>query len=270
MSLSELAGCEQHPCAFGNACTYREYSLFCTPCAGATVGEDGISCEACEVGKGPNADQTMCEACAANEYGVGVCQPCVLPLVVSTDKLSCTACPAGEGPAPGEELATDRSTCIPCVGNTFSSFGIQCALCPDGTATNYGRVQCEDFSKATVTNVALVTEVLGSSNVLPKTSVEITAAAAALVSSRVQDTLVASITTDMVAALGIEPNDIAISGLRAPSALADGRRRAQATAVVFDFVITSANAGAVLADFDAQVLPLNLTPLCLAALMSKE
>ena len=57
----------------------------------------------------------------------------------------------------------------------------------------------------------------------------------------------------MAVALGINPDEIDISGARAAGADASGRRRAQATAVEFDFVINSADPAAALAELGAQL-----------------
>jgi hypothetical protein len=97
-----------------------------------------------------------------------------------------------------------------------------------------------------------VSEILSTSNVLPKTSVGITADAAALVAgSSAQDALKQMLRTDMAFALSIDPTEIDISGLKA---LAEsGRRRLQSTSVQFDFIILAPNASTILADFTAQL-----------------
>ena len=124
-----------------------------------------------------------------------------------------------------------------------------------GTATNEARTICTDFSDVALTgnwSIGLVAEVLSTSNVLPKTSVGITADAAALVAgSSAQDALKQLLRADMAFALSIDPTEIDISGLKAVAA--SGRRRLQSTSVQFEFIILAPNASTVLADFSAQL-----------------
>eukprot|EP01052_Picozoa_sp_SAG31_P041812 SAG31_NODE_6444_length_2015_cov_5.114301_1_plen_406_part_01 len=79
VNLNMLAGCENYPCPQGQGCTYTNYSLLCVPCSGATVSVDGLVCNPCPVGQGPNANSSACQDCAQSEYGLGICQPCLLP-----------------------------------------------------------------------------------------------------------------------------------------------------------------------------------------------
>lgn len=62
-----LGGCLQHPCDPGQACTYINYSLSCSPCSQYTASEDGLECHACGPGTGPRSDSTGCEPCPAGQ-----------------------------------------------------------------------------------------------------------------------------------------------------------------------------------------------------------
>jgi hypothetical protein len=63
VSLPILAGCEQFSCSRGEACSYTQYSLRCSPCADGTVGLDNVTCTACEPGKQASSDKTACVEC---------------------------------------------------------------------------------------------------------------------------------------------------------------------------------------------------------------
>ena len=120
---SSLATCADAPCALGQSCEGRDGSLWCTECREPLVGVDGRSCTPCEIGEGPNDNNTACESCGPTEYGLGTCQTCVPPNVVSADGASCGPCIAGQGPN------ADRSGCDSCVGSQYSTTGIchECA-----------------------------------------------------------------------------------------------------------------------------------------------
>lgn len=53
-------GCVQNPCEAGQSCSYRDYSLSCNRCPVDKYSSDGITCQYCEPGQGPNAEQTAC------------------------------------------------------------------------------------------------------------------------------------------------------------------------------------------------------------------
>ena len=68
------AGCNENPCDPGSSCSYADYSVTCTPCAANTYSADGLTCGLCAAGTGPNAAQTACDACSADQVsGFGVC-----------------------------------------------------------------------------------------------------------------------------------------------------------------------------------------------------
>ena len=66
VALNRLAGCQEFACEPGNACTYTEYSLFCTPCDAGTVSKGGRQCEVCPPGHGPDDLQAGCVPCNGN------------------------------------------------------------------------------------------------------------------------------------------------------------------------------------------------------------
>lgn len=117
-------GCVQNPCALGTSCEYAAFSTRCTPvkapanpcaslsrlvsadcndcsethsadfqCTGKSAGLDGLVCEACPNGYGPNTEQTGCENCSGNNVSTfGVCVPCSSTLLASSDHDSCEDC----------------------------------------------------------------------------------------------------------------------------------------------------------------------------------
>jgi hypothetical protein len=87
-------GCDQHPCALGSSCRYANYSTTCTPCTGMSYSSDGITCQACPPGLGPNEDQTDCQPCIGNNQSTfGVCLPCPNAQIVVAGKTRCATCP---------------------------------------------------------------------------------------------------------------------------------------------------------------------------------
>eukprot|EP01043_Picozoa_sp_COSAG02_P043076 COSAG02_NODE_3721_length_6323_cov_3.825353_2_plen_1317_part_00 len=93
--VNVLAGCEQYPCPTGFACSYSNYSLFCSACPEPLVGRDGLRCEPCGPGQGPNEDRTTCIDCVGQTYStIGSCHDC--DGIVDPDHRSCTACPRGQ------------------------------------------------------------------------------------------------------------------------------------------------------------------------------
>ena len=159
VSLNVLAGCEENPCTNGFACSYLNYSTFCIACPEPLVGADGVRCEQCAPGKGPNENRTACEDCAGQTYSpAGTCLDCPAPNVVNGGRTECLSC------RPGQEPNENHTACLPCVGATYSQFGVRCfpceapsvvstahlgdrigcALCPAGQGPNSDRMACVD------------------------------------------------------------------------------------------------------------------------------
>jgi hypothetical protein len=132
--------CQQYPCAQGSLCTYKNFSLSCSPCPDGTHSSDGIFCELCPPGSGPNSDQTYCEPCSgSNMYSpFGNCLECLGQHVVSADRKRCAACPLGLGPANEQ-----RTHCSTCEGNTVSKLGV-CEPCPAGKVGDGDGISCSD------------------------------------------------------------------------------------------------------------------------------
>jgi hypothetical protein len=85
--------CQEYPCAPGFGCVRRNASLSCTPCSTTTYSADGISCQMCGQGYGPNPTQTGCQQCTGNSHSeFGVCEPCATGLVVDEDRVRCSEC----------------------------------------------------------------------------------------------------------------------------------------------------------------------------------
>ena len=60
--VGRASGCEQFPCnvSRGSSCSYRNFSLFCTPCLIDSYSPDGRSCIACAHGQHASRDQRSC------------------------------------------------------------------------------------------------------------------------------------------------------------------------------------------------------------------
>eukprot|EP01047_Picozoa_sp_COSAG01_P057113 COSAG01_NODE_6564_length_3607_cov_1.225200_1_plen_793_part_10 len=128
------AGCEEYPCAAGQECIYRNYSLSCASCATGLVGLDGLRCTQCLPGQQPNLDRTQCVKCIGATYSQFGVQCVSCTDVVDDNHLMCTKCTAGKQPM------TNRSGCVPCAGATYSQFGARCLPC--GQVIDSGRTSC--------------------------------------------------------------------------------------------------------------------------------
>ena len=147
-------GCIQNPCPLGHSCTYTDFSITCTPCAGQEVGLDGLICEPCQNGFGPNADQTSCQPCSGNDISTfGACVPCSQTTVASAAHDSCIDCGI-------HRTAVSRSF----TGVTNTSTDVICG-CEDGRyngslmlhvcfADGYDADQYQSFVAAHTTSVA--------------------------------------------------------------------------------------------------------------------
>ena len=111
--VGRASGCEQFPCnvSRGSSCSYRNFSLFCTPCLIDSYSPDGRSCIACALGQHASRDQRSCTD--KREYTIdcaGEWSAC------STDcrrEWTQTAAPSGTGAAcPAEpRCATGEDDC---------------------------------------------------------------------------------------------------------------------------------------------------------------
>ena len=57
------------------ACQYSQYSLECTKCEKKEFGADGLACQSCSAGEGPNENQTGCATCLGEFDFPGTSQP---------------------------------------------------------------------------------------------------------------------------------------------------------------------------------------------------
>eukprot|EP01045_Picozoa_sp_COSAG04_P009418 COSAG04_NODE_543_length_12846_cov_7.281556_3_plen_1215_part_00 len=151
-----VATCTENPCSIGRQCTFRDFSTFCQVCADNEVGNDGISCAACQPGTQPDALKTECEPCSPGRYSqVGICTFCAAGKTSSADRTGCipcepgtyraseepvcTRCPAGSQPNPAK---TGCESCISAGARAFSDDGEECRDCPARNAPNYERTAC--------------------------------------------------------------------------------------------------------------------------------
>lgn len=124
-------GCAQFPCAAGNACSMRGYSLHCTPCHKTAYSPDGESCQQCPAGTQPNSDSSACEGCPAHEYSVsGDCMPCENNTIPSQTQTACTGAYRCD---PGHECLKltcySAVDCTPCQVGKTSADGGRCTQC---------------------------------------------------------------------------------------------------------------------------------------------
>ena len=70
--------CSEHPCAVGEGCSVRDYSLSCAACPPGTASNQGLVCVPCPEGFQPALNGTTCRPCPRNmlsEFGTQ-CKPC--------------------------------------------------------------------------------------------------------------------------------------------------------------------------------------------------
>ena len=181
---ADRSACE--PCT---ASTYSTFGIECLDCAAPSAVNSGkTSCTPpyqCTAGSScPDgvdcSEQNDCEACAAGRASLGIL-PCVLcdeqGKVANVDQSVCVSC------QPGSQPNALRASCEDCAGNTFSPYGIVCDDCLGGSAVNEGHTGCDDLSGpgVSISDPATAAEILGDSNVLPQTTMEVQADAATLV-----------------------------------------------------------------------------------------
>ena len=107
--MSVPAGCQEHPCAFGEACAYNSFSTFCSACPGHTVGRDGRACVPCAASTGPNANRSDCEECSACQVSAyGVCVSCSHETAPNAAADACVACPTNQRVVDGDCVPDDR------------------------------------------------------------------------------------------------------------------------------------------------------------------
>ena len=154
--LATVGGCSEHPCSPGSSCRYSNYSLFCDECPDGTFGNDGLMCQPCKPGHGPNADRRQCVPCVGPTYSaVGACENCSWPNIVPE-------CPDGHAPL------KDYSGCAPCGADEECNFqnhtlcvscgagfqpnsqthGTKCVPCPAGTVSATSDSVCRNCTQA--------------------------------------------------------------------------------------------------------------------------
>eukprot|EP01045_Picozoa_sp_COSAG04_P001913 COSAG04_NODE_66_length_29513_cov_208.948732_6_plen_1234_part_00 len=134
-------GCETSPCESGNACSFHDFSLWCTPCAEDNqYSVDGRACTQCAPGKQPNEEKSDCVECDGDdEYSVaGKCLQCgsgTQPAWEPGKRTGATAC-AGVYRCPrGHECPEEKvkclniHDCLACQAGKTSSDGGECKNC---------------------------------------------------------------------------------------------------------------------------------------------
>jgi hypothetical protein len=126
--VGRASGCEEFPCnvSRGSSCSYRNFSLFCTPCLIDSYSPDGRSCIACALGQHASRDQRSCTD--KREYTIdcaGEWSAC------STDcrrEWTQTAAPSGTGAAcPAEpRCATGEDNCPQDCAGEWSACSTDC------------------------------------------------------------------------------------------------------------------------------------------------
>jgi hypothetical protein len=109
-----------------------------------------------------------------------------------------------------------------------------------------------------VNDVSLVAAVLEDSNVVPRTSLEMTVdnVDSVLIPGPEQNALMESLIRDIAASLGIDPSLVQISGIRAAESADDtGRRRTQTTpgSIAFDVVVNGPTAADAVVELVQQI-----------------
>ena len=266
----------EDPCPVGYSCLTEVFSMYCFPCTGTDVGLDGRACTTCPAGFQASVDKTRCAPCGAgnfSEFGIQ-CEPCLAPRIISGGRSvakhgmsggrSCKPCLAGRGPN------GNRTDCLDCLGNNFSSTGGICIRCPVGQAANPDHSGCENIDVSgdgVISDIAIVADVLNDvENILPEVIMSVFATDAELVDGSVaQMALLDSFQSDMASSLEVPSEEIVITGvgagrraLQAVQLIAEGarggQRRVQAnTPLSIRFLLLSENVTDVLADLASQL-----------------
>ena len=153
VGVLQIAGCDRLPCLPGYSCRYAEFSLACSACQRGLYSSDGINCNACTAGKGPNRNGTACIACPAGKYSdMGICVACEANTVPNILQTACMRCRTNQVPnTAGDACECKVSTYNTTQGYIFCwnnfpytqrayrlrraalvkhSFGVQCLTCP--------------------------------------------------------------------------------------------------------------------------------------------
>ena len=227
--------------------TYSGFGTLCLDCPSPSIVNNARStCLACSAGKGPNESRTACSTCTGATFSTtGQCTQCPSPNVVSSERTSCSRCTAGYQPN------VDRDGCVVCTGNSAGAFG-ECDACPAGKIANAEKTTCNDLNVIaqndnTLTDVGAVIEVISNgTNVLPKTSMQLSVAESVLEPGSAQTAVFDAFRSTIAQVLRpyVTANEIRITGITRVTGL--GRRRTQTgigdIAAIITFVIVSTSA----------------------------
>lgn len=121
------AGCQRHPCPFGHACEYANYSTWCPRCFHTLYSDDGVNCKRAVPGEGSAADGSIAESYPTEAPHQAESVPCD-PTLVSHQGF-CLPCPRGQ-------QANSSGLCVDCRPGLFSNDGGPCRTCPPAKEPN--------------------------------------------------------------------------------------------------------------------------------------
>eukprot|EP01052_Picozoa_sp_SAG31_P017485 SAG31_NODE_1197_length_9441_cov_5.823592_2_plen_916_part_00 len=167
----------------------------------------------------------------------------------NTEQSVCETC------EPGTEPNDARSVCLPCPGNSFSSFGIECQPCVTGTATSDDRTQCEQIVQGeALTSPAVLDQILNGTEFLrPTTSLEFEVSDDVLVDgSEAQTAFFENAAAELATALGVDVSEISVLSIWQPSH-DNGRRRVQTSTAQIQFEIAPAVSSHAMSELTSQL-----------------
>eukprot|EP01052_Picozoa_sp_SAG31_P005253 SAG31_NODE_228_length_19803_cov_29.496498_8_plen_1566_part_00 len=221
----QLGTCEQHPCQPGYACRYIKYSLSCVPCVFPTVSRDGLKCEPCEAGYGPNPELTGCLSCDAAKYSqFGVCNEVPAGYISTRDRnaiLDLDECAFNNGGC--DPLAAKIGSCSTdgvCTSSCVNQIeGYRCGSCPAGYVS---RTRLVNTSAPSTRNIEgtecslLATELLpdGHANVIPRYTLQMSSVSNSVIggpNSQDGAAFTNALIADLAVSLGSRPSQIKIT-----------------------------------------------------------
>lgn len=198
----------------------------------------------------PSCDVYPCmagQACSFRQSSL-LCDVCNQQSA-GNDGLTCSACPAGKEPN------VLHTVCHNCTGNAVSSLG-RCEPCPSGTVAEPDHITCTDANQAKITDIAVVSDAVSSSNLLPKATLQLEVQDLNYVLGTGMHETVAAMERDIATALELEPDLVEVSNLRqatpAPS-LAGRRQLNEQGLLAFDLLVRGPSAVSAMASLLVQL-----------------
>lgn len=140
--ITLVNGCK--PCSDGYVKANQSLS-YCVPCIGGTVADSNrITCNQCDAGFQPNANNSLCLPCPSNTFksisSLDFCNSCPLNAVCNITNFQCN---------PGYTITTSGinaySGCQQCAYGSYKNVtgNLLCTSCPNGTVSDPQNLYCK-------------------------------------------------------------------------------------------------------------------------------